>query len=56
MTRFRWARVTEGPDFSKEDRVDPEAYNRILWKGLKGDKAYPGDASLADTRKRYKRP
>jgi len=49
-----WARVTKGFDFSKEDRVDPVAYNRILWKGLKGDTVYPGDASLAETRKRYK--
>ncbi|MBV9404889.1 MAG: hypothetical protein JO211_06065 [Acidobacteriaceae bacterium] len=49
-----WARVTKGMDFSKEDRVDPDAFNRILWKGLKGDQIYPGDASLAETRKRYK--
>jgi DNA-binding beta-propeller fold protein YncE len=49
-----WARVTKGFDFSKEDRVDPVAYNRILWKGLKGDQVYPGDANLAETRKRYK--
>jgi DNA-binding beta-propeller fold protein YncE len=49
-----WARVTKGLDFSKEDRVDPDAYNRILWQGLKGDKMYPGDANLAETRKRYK--
>jgi YVTN family beta-propeller protein len=49
-----WAKVTKGLDFSKEDRVDPVAYNRILWKGLKGDTVYPGDANLAETRKRYK--
>jgi hypothetical protein len=49
-----WAKVTRGLDFSKEDRVDPVAYNRIIWKGLKGDKLYPGDASLAETRKLYK--
>jgi DNA-binding beta-propeller fold protein YncE len=49
-----WAKVTRGLDFSKEDRVDPVAYNRIIWKGLKGDQLYPGDASLAETRKRYK--
>jgi hypothetical protein len=34
--------------------VDPVAYNRILWQGLKGDAVYPGDASLSETRKRYK--
>ncbi len=49
-----WARVTKGFDFSKEDRVDPVAYNRILWKGLKGDTVYPGDANLAETHQRYK--
>jgi hypothetical protein len=49
-----WARVTKGLDFSKEDRVDPVAYNRILWQGLKGDKLYPGDQNLAETRTRYK--
>jgi YVTN family beta-propeller protein len=49
-----WARVTKGFDFSKEDRVDPVAYNRILWQGLKGDAVYPGDANLTETRTRYK--
>jgi len=49
-----WAHVTRGFDFSKEDRVDPVAYNRILWQGLKGDAIYPGDTSPAETRKRYK--
>jgi YVTN family beta-propeller protein len=49
-----WARVTKGLDFSKEDRVDPEGYNRILWQGLKGDQVYPGDRNLTETRKKYK--
>jgi DNA-binding beta-propeller fold protein YncE len=49
-----WAGVTKGMDFSKEDRVDPMAFNRILWKGIKGDTLYPGDANLAETHKRYK--
>jgi hypothetical protein len=40
-----WARVTRGLDFSDADRVDPVLYNRILWKGMKGNKPYP--ASLA---------
>ncbi|MBV8730547.1 MAG: hypothetical protein JO336_12145 [Acidobacteriia bacterium] len=44
----------KGFDFTKEDRIDPEAFNRILWKGLKGDQIYPGDSSLAETRKRYR--
>ena len=49
-----WAKVTKGMDFSKADNIDPVAYNRILWRGLKGDIIYPGDASLAQTRERYK--
>lgn len=39
-----WAKVTKGLDFSKEDRVDEDLYNRILWKGIMGRKPYPGDA------------
>jgi YVTN family beta-propeller protein len=50
-----WARVTKRLDFSKEDLVDPVAYNRILWQGLKGDQVYPGDASLSQTRSLYKK-
>ena len=41
-------------NFSQADRVDPVLYNRILWRGLKGDVIYPGDSSLAETRRRYK--
>ena len=36
-----WAAATSGMDFSVEDRVDPLAFNRILWKGLMGAKPYP---------------
>ncbi|HTW63905.1 MAG TPA: bifunctional YncE family protein/alkaline phosphatase family protein [Bryobacteraceae bacterium] len=49
-----WARATKGMDFTKADNVDPVAYNRILWRGLKGDVIYPGDANLSETRRRYK--
>jgi YVTN family beta-propeller protein len=38
-----WAKVTKGLDFSKEDRVDEDLYNHILWKGIMGRKPYPGD-------------
>src|SRR5580698_3152454 len=41
-----WARLTKGMDFSKEDLVDPVSFNRILWRGLKGDRIYPGDTNL----------
>lgn len=50
-----WAKATLGLDFSKEDRVDPVIYNRILWRGLKGENAvYPGDKTLTETRQAYK--
>ena len=40
-----WAAATTQFDFSKEDNLgDPDAFNRIIWKGLKGDVPYPGDA------------
>jgi len=28
-------------DFSKADLIPTEKFNRILWKGMKGDKPYP---------------
>jgi hypothetical protein len=31
-----WADKTRGFDFSGEDRVPSDLYNRILWEGLKG--------------------
>jgi len=34
-----WAAKTRGFDFSGEDRVPKELYNRILWEGLKGTPA-----------------
>jgi len=34
-----WAAKTRGFDFSEEDRVPPELYNKILWEGLKGKAA-----------------
>jgi YVTN family beta-propeller protein len=49
-----WAKVTRGLNFAQADHVDPVLYNRILWRGLKGDVVYPGDSSLAETRQRYK--
>ena len=39
--------------FAEADRADPVLYNRILWRGLKGDVIYRGDSTLAETRKRY---
>jgi hypothetical protein len=34
-----WAEKTRGFDFSGEDRVPAELYNKILWDGLKGTAA-----------------
>ncbi|MBV8815087.1 MAG: phosphoesterase [Verrucomicrobia bacterium] len=37
-----WAAATAQFDFSKEDNLgDPDAFNRIIWKGLKGNAPYP---------------
>ena len=44
-----WAAVTKGLDFTVEDQLDGAAYNRILWKGIKGT-AYPESVSGADLR------
>jgi YVTN family beta-propeller protein len=38
-----WAARTRGYDWSSEDRIPADEYNRTLWKGLKGDQPYPGD-------------
>jgi DNA-binding beta-propeller fold protein YncE len=45
-----WARVTRGMDFSDADRVDPAVYNRILWKGMMGNRPYPATPTGLDLR------
>ena len=45
-----WARVTKGLDFSDADRVDGALFNRILWKGMMGDKPYPAAPTGKDLR------
>jgi hypothetical protein len=45
-----WAKVTKGMDFSREDRVDGEEFNHILWQGLKGSQPYPEKPSGLDLR------
>ncbi len=45
-----WARVTKGLNFQDEDRVDPADFNRLLWKGLMGNKPYPAAATGIDLR------
>lgn len=45
-----WARATKGMDFTTEDRMDFAEYNRILWKGIMGNKPYPAKPSGMDLR------
>jgi hypothetical protein len=37
-------------DFTDADRVDAAEYNRILWKGIMGDKPYPSAPTGIDLR------
>jgi YVTN family beta-propeller protein len=37
-----WAKATEKFDFSDADEVPPDAFNRVLWAGMMGNKPYPG--------------
>jgi hypothetical protein len=43
-----WAAATKGMDFSVEDRVDPLAFNHVLWQGIMGGKPYPEISSGED--------
>jgi DNA-binding beta-propeller fold protein YncE len=45
-----WARVTKGMDFSDADRIDFTVYNRILWKGMMGNKPYPAGAAGSEVK------
>ncbi len=36
-----WARVTKGMDFRDADRINDDDFNRILWRGVMGNKPYP---------------
>jgi DNA-binding beta-propeller fold protein YncE len=47
-----WAEKTKQFDFTKEDNLsDPEAFNRIIWAGLKGETRYPAERSGKHLRK-----
>lgn len=41
-----WANATKDFDFSREDRIPPELFNRVLWKGVMGDRPYPVPHSI----------
>lgn len=49
-----WVRAMKGMDFEAEDRVDPQDFNQILWKGLKGKKPYPSSTTGKDLRQNRK--
>jgi DNA-binding beta-propeller fold protein YncE len=45
-----WAQATKGMDFSDADRIDSAVYNRILWKGMMGNRPYPAGPTGLDLR------
>jgi YVTN family beta-propeller protein len=45
-----WARVTQGMNFTTEDRLPPGQFNRILWEGMMGGKPYPATPTGIDLR------
>jgi YVTN family beta-propeller protein len=45
-----WAKATKGMDFDDADLVDPAGFNRILWKGMMGNKPYPATPTGLDLR------
>jgi hypothetical protein len=47
-----WAKRASSFDFSLEDRLDADAYNRLLWRGLLGNRPYPVRRSGKDLRDR----
>ena len=36
-----WKQQTRGFDFSSEDRVPADLFNRVIWEGIVGDRPYP---------------
>jgi DNA-binding beta-propeller fold protein YncE len=45
-----WEAQTKGMDFSKADHVDPQTFNLVVWKGMKGNVPYPSTRSGANLR------
>jgi hypothetical protein len=46
-----WAAAIRGQNFNEEDRLNTAAFNAALWRGLKGDAAYPAQRSGRDLRR-----
>jgi hypothetical protein len=40
--RGKAAKQSEVLDFSRPDAADDDAFNRVLWRAIKGDAPYPG--------------
>jgi len=49
-----WAQVTQGMDFTAEDRVDFATFNHVLWEGLMGNRPYPAGPTGLDLRQNRK--
>ncbi len=43
-----WAARTRGMDFSVEDHLDSNKFNRLVWTGTMGNKPYPTQRNGAD--------
>ena len=43
-----WQQATQRFDFRKPDNLDSNAYNHVLWAGLKGSQPYPNGRSHAN--------
>jgi DNA-binding beta-propeller fold protein YncE len=50
-----WAEKTQGFDFSEEDKLDTEAFNQVLWNGIKANQPYPSERDGLDLRKHRRR-
>jgi hypothetical protein len=36
-----WERVMRGQNFDREDALDTPRFNRVLWRGIMGNRPYP---------------
>jgi DNA-binding beta-propeller fold protein YncE len=50
-----WAEKTAAFDFRGEDRVDADAFNRVVWEGLMGGRPYPAERTQINLRAHRKR-
>jgi len=51
-----WVQQTKGMDFSREDRLDANRYNHLLWLGVMGEAVpYPETRSRANLRRNRKK-